>query len=329
MRDYYIFRSGKISRKDNSIIFESYENGDLRKVPIPINDIDSLYIFGEIDFNTKLINFFAQNNVMVHFFNYYGYYTGTFYPKEFLSAGEVVVRQAEHYLNKEYRLYLAKQFVYGAAYGMLQNLKRYSDNTAAQIEQLEKLMGQIDAQDSIPALMGVEGNMKETYYSAFKHIIKRQIDFEKRVKNPPDNMMNAIISFMNGVIYAAVLKNIYKTQLNPTVSYLHEPWYRRFSLSLDVAEIFKPVFGDRIIFDLFNNDILRPEHFDKDLNCAYLKEDGRKIVMKAFDEKMQTTVRHKQLKRDVSYGKFIQLELYKLIKHLINDDTYKSLRIWW
>lgn len=329
MRDYYIFRSGRISRKDNSIIFESYENGDLRKVPIPINDIDSLYVFGEIDFNTKLINFFAQNNVMVHFFNYYGYYAGTFYPKEFLSAGEVVVRQAEHYLNKEYRLYLAKQFVYGAAYGMLQNLRRYSDNTAAQIEQLEKLMDQIDAQDSIQALMGIEGNMKETYYSAFKHIIKRQIDFEKRVKNPPDNMMNAIISFMNGVIYAAVLKNIYKTQLNPTVSYLHEPWYRRFSLSLDVAEIFKPIFGDRIIFDLFNNDILRTEHFDKDLNCAYLREDGRKIVMKAFDEKMQTTIRHKQLKRDVSYGKLIQLELYKLIKHLINDDTYKSLRIWW
>lgn len=329
MRDYYIFKSGKISRKDNSIVFESTENGETRRNPIPINDIDSVYLFGEVQFNTKLINFFSQNNVMIHFFNYYGYYTGTFYPKEFLSAGEVIVRQTEHYLCQEQRLYLAKQFVYGSSYGILQNLRRYSSNVSIQIEQVEKFMEQIDNQETIPALMGIEGNIKEVYYSAFKCIIKRKIDFKKRVKNPPDNMMNAIISFMNGVIYSNVLKNIYKTQLNPTISFLHEPWYRRFSLSLDVAEIFKPIFGDRIIFELFNDEVLRAEHFDKDLNCAYLKEDGRKIVMKAFDAKMQKTIRHKQLKRNVSYGKLVQLELYKLIKHIISDDTYKSLMIWW
>ncbi|MBZ4655791.1 MAG: CRISPR-associated protein Cas1 [Thermoanaerobacter sp.] len=327
MRDYYIFKSGQIARKDNSIIFT--EAGKTQKKNIPINDIDSIYVFGEINFNTKLINFLAQHNVVIHFFNYYGYYTGTFYPKEFLNAGEVVVKQAKHYLDKNCRMYLAKQFVYGAAYGMMQNLKRYSNNTQIQIEQIQTLMEQIEKQESVQALMGIEGNIKEAYYSAFKHIIKRQIDFEKRVKNPPDNMMNAIISFMNGVIYANVLKNIYRTQLNPTISFLHEPWYRRFSLSLDVAEIFKPIFGDRIIFDLFNNDILKETHFDKNINLAYLKEDGRKLVMKAFDEKMQTTVRHKTLKRNISYNKFIQLELYRLIKHIIGDDTYKSLKIWW
>ncbi len=329
MRNYYLFKSGTISRKDNSLIFEYLEDNLTKSIPIPINDVDSISIFGEITLNTKLINFFSQKNIMINFFNYYGYYTGTFYPKEFLSAGEVIVRQSEHYLNKNLRLYLAKQFVYGAAYGMLQNLKRYSDKTTLKIEQIEKLMFQIDKQDSISALMGIEGNIKEVYYSTFKDIIIQEIDFKKRVKNPPDNMMNAIISFINGVIYSEVLKKIYKTQLNPTISFLHEPWYRRFSLSLDIAEIFKPILGDRIIFDLFNNNILRAEHFDKDLNCAYLKEDGRKIVMKTFDEKLKKTVLHKQLNRNIPYSNFIQLELYKLIKHIIDDEPYKSLRIWW
>ena len=329
MRDYYIFKAGRISRKDNSVMFDYFDNGMAKKIPIPVNDIDSIFVFSETDFNTKLINFFSKNNVMIHFFNYYGYYTGTFYPKEFLNAGEVVVKQSEHYLNNSYRLELAQEFVKGAAHGMLQNLKRYQTYTFEQIDKIKLLISAIDEQYSVPSLMGVEGNIKEIYYSSFKKIIKQKIDFEKRIKNPPNNMMNAIISFMNGLIYSNVLKEIYRTQLNPTISFLHEPWYRRFSLALDVAEIFKPIYGDRIIFDLLNNDELQPKHFDKDLNFAYLKEDGRKIVVKAFDEKMKKTVRHKQLKRDVSYRKFIRLELYKLIKHILNEKNYKSLRIWW
>lgn len=329
MRDYYIFKSGRISRKDNSVMFDYFDNGVAKKIPIPVNDIDSIFVFSETDFNTKLINFFSKNNVMIHFFNYYGYYTGTFYPKEFLNAGEVVVKQSEHYLNNSYRLELAQEFVKGAAQGMLQNLKRYQTYTFEQIDKIKLLISAIDEQYSVPSLMGVEGNIKEIYYSSFKKIIKQKIDFEKRIKNPPNNMMNAIISFMNGLIYSNVLREIYRTQLNPTISFLHEPWYRRFSLALDVAEIFKPIYGDRIIFDLLNNDELQPKHFDKDLNFAYLKEDGRKIVVKAFDEKMKKTVRHKQLKRDVSYRKFIRLELYKLIKHILNEKNYKSLRIWW
>ncbi|MCX7883403.1 MAG: CRISPR-associated endonuclease Cas1, partial [Brevinematales bacterium] len=131
------------------------------------------------------------------------------------------------------------------------------------------------------------------------------------------------------LVYTSVIKEIYRTQLNPTISYLHEPFYRRFSLALDVAEIFKPIYGDRIIFDLLNNNQITEKDFDKDLNYCYLKEGGRKIVVKAFDEKMNTTIMHKKLKRKVSYQKIIRLELYKLIKHLLGEEVYKSFRIWW
>lgn len=66
--------------------------------------------------------------------------------------------------------------------------------------------------------------------------------------HPPDNMINSLISFVNTLIYTKVLSEIYHTQLNPTISYLHEPGVRRFSLSLDIAEVFKPLIGDRLIF---------------------------------------------------------------------------------
>lgn len=329
MRDYYIFKSGRIKRKDNSIMFEYLEDGRKNRVPIPVNDIDSIYLFGEVDLNTKLLNFFSQNNIMINFFNYYGYFTGTFYPKEFLNSGEIIVKQVSHYTSSNKRFAIAKEFVKGACYGTKQNLKRYKNKTEEYIEQVEKFEALLDEQKSVPALMGIEGNIKETYYKAFPVIINQKIEFKKRVKNPPDNMMNALISFVNSMIYTEVLKEIYKTQLNPTISYLHKPGFRRFSLSLDVAEIFKPIFGDRIIFSLLNNGELAKKHFDKNLNYAYLAEDGRKIVVKALDDKLNKTIMHKQLKKRISYRRLIRLELHKLTKHILEEKEYKSFRIWW
>ena len=330
MRDYYIFRSGTLSRQDNTLMLNvADEAGFEKKVPIPVEDVDSIFVFGELNLNTKLLNFLNQHNIMVHIFNYYGFYSGTFYPREFLNAGDVIVRQSEHYLDPQKRIELAREFVFGAAYGIIQNLKRYKEKCSEPLERIESLFENIYNQPDIPSLMAIEGNIREIYYRAFPLIINQPIDFEKRVKHPPDNMMNAFISFMNSLVYTAVLKEIYRTQLNPTVSFLHEPSYRRFSLALDVAEIFKPIFADRIIFNLMNNNKITEKHFDKDLNYAYLLESGRKIVVQEFDEKMNTTVHHKQLKRNVSYRRIIRLELYKIVKHIIGEEKYSAFKIWW
>jgi CRISPR-associated protein Cas1 len=325
MKDYYIFKSGRISRKDNSVVLETNE----ANVFIPINDIESLYLFGEIDINTKAINFLAQQQIVIHFFNYYGWYTGSFYPREFLQSGEVLVKQAAAYLDEKNRISIAREFVKGAIHGFINNIKRYPQVKEETLIKLNEYYDLIDRQTTIQSLLGIEGNARDIYYSTYPEIIKQEIEFEKRVKHPPDNMMNAMISFCNSLVYSLMIKEIYKTQLNPTISYLHEPSYRRFSLALDVSEIFKPIYADRMIFDLLNTNQITQKHFDKDLNYCYLKEEGRKIVVKNFDERIQTTVMHKKLKRRVSYQKIVRLELYKLIKHLLGEEQYQSFKIWW
>ncbi|SMC08873.1 type I-B CRISPR-associated endonuclease Cas1b [Nitratiruptor tergarcus] len=329
MREYYIFKSGRIKRKDNTLFLEYFENEKVLKVPIPINDIDSLYIFGEVDFNTKLLNYFTQHQIMMHIFNYYGFYSGTYYPREFLLSGDLLVKQVKYFTSRKKRLSIAKEFVKGAIYGAIANIKRYKEKIDNEIEILKSLYKSVDEQHGIRALMGVEGNAKDIYYSCFEKIITQDIDFKKRVKNPPDNMINALLSFVNSLIYTFVLKEIYKTQLNPTISYLHEPSTRRFSLSLDIAEIFKPIFGDRLIFEMLNDRKLSKKDFDKSLNFAYLKEEGRKKVITAFEERMNRTILHKKFRKRIKYKRLIRLELYKLIKHLLGESEYKHFKIWW
>lgn len=328
-QSYYLYKSGRLQRRDNSLEVVYADN---TKKSIPIERVDDIYVMTEFDWNTKLLNFLSQFGVSVHFFNYYGFYTGTYYPKEQLVSGKLLIKQVESYSNPEKRVEIAKAFIEAASYNIYRNLNYY-DNRGKDLkpymEEIEFLRKQISSCKDVPELMGIEGNIRKTYYETWNHIINQDIAFEKRVKNPPDNAINSIISYLNTLVYTRVLSEIYKTQLNPTISYLHEPSERRFSLCLDIAEIFKPILVDRLIFSLFNKKQITEADFEEGMNFIYIKDKARKEITRLFDERLQTTIHHKTLDRDVSYEYLIRLEIYKLIKYILEDIPYDGFKMWW
>ncbi|MBM7623752.1 type I-B CRISPR-associated endonuclease Cas1b [Sporohalobacter salinus] len=325
-KDYYIFSHGRLKRKDNTVYF--IDGGD-NKRSLPIEQVDKLHLFGEIDLNSKLLNFLPRFGVMLNFYNYYGYYSGTYYPREKNVSGFMKVKQAEYYNNHESRLFLAKTFVDSATHHILRNLRRYEEVSKEVIEGIEKERNNIETTDEISKLMGVEGRIRKWYYKSFNEILKNGFKMNKREKRPPNDPVNSLISFGNSLMYTTVLGEIYKTQVDPTISFLHEPSTKRFSLSLDLAEIFKPLIIDSVVFKLINNRMIKKDHFDNEEGICFLNEKGKKKFISEYDKKLKTTIKHRKLKRKVSYQMFIRLECYKLIKHFIEDQTYKSLKAWW
>jgi CRISPR-associated protein Cas1 len=338
-KPYYIFKNGDLRRKQNTLFFEYFEDEEGRKYKkkkvIPVNTVDSIFLFGESRLNTKLLNFLAQNGIILHVFNYYGFYSGSYMPRQPIVSGSLIVDQVKHYLDDSKRLDIARKIVHSANYGIVKVLKYYDErrlDLESTIEEIEDLDDSLADVEDISQLMGKEGNIRRRYYSVWGEIFitdEEAFTFDKRNKQPPDNPVNGLISFGNSILYTTVLSEIYKTPLDPTVSFLHEPFAKRYSLSLDLAEIFKPLCVDRLIFSLVNQKRIQKNHFKKEMNYAYLKENGRKIFLKAFEQKMQTTVEHPKLKRNVSYRHLIRLECYKLIKHLLGDQVYQGLRMWW
>jgi CRISPR-associated protein Cas1 len=299
---------------------------------IPIEDVDSIWAFGELELNARVLNFLARHKAPVHFFNYYGYYSGSFYPREYLNAGYVLVKQVRHYTNRRLRLQIARELIYSALHNILRNLRYYDSrgiDLKAETEGVQEEVLRLDEVKDINELMACEGRARASYYRGFSKILRERVEFTKRVRRPPDNPLNALISFTNGLVYAAALTQIYRTQLNPTISFLHEPGARRFSLALDLAEVFKPILADRLIFKLINNRQITERDFSQDLNCCYLKGPGRQTVLREWDARLQTTIEHRRLRRKVSYERLIRLECYKLVKHLTNVESYVGFRAWW
>ncbi|HWQ33379.1 MAG TPA: type I-B CRISPR-associated endonuclease Cas1b [Blastocatellia bacterium] len=398
-RHYYLTRSGRLRRKDNTLAFEpvpekekpddgagddggaaavsealmigpvvqvaDYEMGDLALDPegdeageaeadaamtmelaeeneepvrvserrvIPVEDVDALWVFRELDLNARVLVFLGQKKIPAHFFNYYGFYAGSFYPREYLQAGYLTVRQVRHYSNRRLRLKIAREFIAAAMHNILRNLRYYGTRgieLQAETETVQAEMLRLEAVRDVAELMGCEGRARAAYYQGFNKILRERFEFTKRTRRPPDNLVNAMISYANGLVYSSCLTQLYRSQLDPTISFLHEPGVRRFSLALDLAEVFKPLLADRLIFKMLNNRMLSERDFAQDLNCCYLKDAGRKIVLKEWDARLQTTIEHRRLKRKVSYERLIRLECYKLVKYLMNDESYVGFRAWW
>lgn len=328
-QSYYIYNNGDLKRKDNTLRFTNY-NGE--KNDIPIERISDIYVMSEMSFNTKLIDYISQYGIPLHFFNYYNYYTGSYYPRESLLAGHLLVKQVEFYKDYSKRVHIARKFIEAAVDNIYRNLRYYNTrgkDVKETMDEIDNLRKGISTVSTIEELMGIEGNIRKRYYAAWNIIVNQEICFEKRVMHPPDNMINSLISFVNSLIYAKTLSEIYHTQLNPTISYLHEPGVRRYSLCLDLSEIFKPLIVDRLIFSLLNRNQITEESFTQELNFLHLKKDASKLIVQELEERLKKTIMHKDIDRKVSYQYLIRLEAYKLIKHLIGEKKYEGFRIWW
>lgn len=321
-KNLYITQSGKISRKDNTLFFE---NEKIKKV-IPIEGIEAIFCYGETSINSKLLDFLSQNKITVHFFNYYGFYSGSYHPKESYVSGSLLVKQVEHYQNLDKRLFLAKKIVEGIADNLIFILIHYykhNYDVSGVLERIKGLRREVLSQNTIFQILKVEGAIWDNFYRSFKKFLPEDFLFDKRVKRPPDNPLNAMISFGNSMLYTQTLSQIYQTQLNPTISYLHEPFERRFSLSLDVSEVFKPTFVFQTIFKLVNKKMIKIDDFDQKMNWCYLNAEGRKKFVMEFDKKLGETFSHEILKRKTSNLNLVKLECYKLIKHLLGEKEYK------
>lgn len=358
-RPYYLFSNGRLRRRQNTLFLEratDHRNPDDNpedtglpsgtpsgeKVPFPVEQVESIYCFGEIDVNTKLVTFLAQHAIPAFFFDYYGNYTAALYPREYLVSGRLKVEQVLHYARPGRRLFLAQAIVESATYNIVRVLRYYTTRTsgpaanvlAETCTAIEQERSRIAEAQEIAELMGIEGRIRDLYYRQWPSILgeaARDFPFERRDRQPPSNALNALISFGNALCYSTVLRQIYRTALDPSISYLHEPGDRRFSLSLDLSEIFKPLLVDRGIFRLIKTGAIQPKHFEPRLGGVYLNDKGRRIFVEHWDERLRRTIEHRSLKRKISYERLIRLECYRLVRHLCDpeNDPYQGFRMWW
>jgi len=309
---YYLLKSGTLSKSSGALVLKN----EFESIEIPTENVDMICVFGNITFTTPAISLLSESKIPVVIFSERGWYISSIFPDNYLQSGYVLMKQAEHVIDNEKRLILAKSFVIGAAKNMKRVVSRLGLGT------LHFDQRTLESTNTIPELMGLEGNIHIDYLKKLDLKLPTNFKIESRTRRPPANPINSMMSYLYSVMYATVTSEILRTHLSPSISYLHEPGERRSSLALDVNEIFRPIVCDRIILKLVNLKMMSDSDFVSE-GGVFLSSSGKKKVLEAFDEKMRETVYVKGLGRNVSFRRLVRLELYKIEKHVLGDTPYK------
>ncbi len=322
-RTHFLVNRGRLRRQDNNLYFDRYDEDDniIQSKPLPIKGIDEIYLLAKIDLDSYSMAFISNNNILLHFFSPYQAFRGNFFPSTSNSvnkSGFVLLQQLRAFDDEVHRLYIAKQITKGHFINGANNCKRYKVEFALDIH-----LKSLDSSKTIAEVMASEGAFQKNYYQAWNKIIKNQRSFKftTRSKRPPTDKLNSMISYLNTRVYNIVLSEIYKTELDPRIGFLHEPNYRSLSLHLDIAEIFKPIIGDNIIFTMLNKKEITAKDFKTDSGRIRFTNEGiKKIEMKVIQKMTEQTMIGEQ---SLTWRQVIRREVNRLKKCIVETREYE------
>lgn len=248
---------------------------------------------------------------------------------------KTTIAQSLLYSDKQKRLQLAKKIIIAGTQNIKSNIQYYNRrydniNLSDNIKALSEFKELMNEADSIEHLMLTEARMRETYFSCFDSILHADgFKFERRSRRPPKNEVNAMISFGNTILYGYIADVIQKTDLDIRIAFLYSANRRSQSLNLDIAELFKPVIVDRLIFSLINKHIIvANKHFTaNDDSSVLLNREGKSVFISAFKDKLSQKIDIKGEK--LSYAQLISCEVWNLRGYILQGDKYTPFKCGW
>ncbi len=333
---------------------DGVQSAPARKERIPLIKIDEVVVLGEVTLTASALHLLLERDIEITFLGQYGQFKGRLSPPFSKNA---VLRMAQYRAHQDMtkRCELARRFVIGKLMNQRTILQRYqrrqSDTEMKQaIEQMTALLHQLAALplDSIhvphklasgdnriagtplEAILGMEGAGSAAYFRSFGKLLtnSRQWPFPGRVKRPPTDPVNALLSFGYSLLTNKIASAVQLVGFDHFVGYLHSSFYGRPALALDLVEEFRPIIVDSVVLNMLNNRMLTPEDFIIELGAYRLKEEKRRVFFTKFEERLNEEVQHPLFGYKSTYRRCMELQSRLLAKYLTGEiDAYPPLRI--
>lgn len=298
---------------------------DDQKQKVSANKVDSILITTGVSFSSDAIELAMKYNIDVVFLDGFGNpYARVWQPK--LGSTTLIRRRQLEIAETESGLKLVMQWVQQKLdhqIEFLEELSRHRDKKSDQINnhrdslkaakvRLQRLEGTIDQKRS--EIMGIEGSASRSYFAALAELIPERFKFEGRSRQPARDEFNAMLNYSYGILYSLVEKACILAGLDPFVGFLHTDNYNKKSLVFDLIEPYR-ILGDKTVFYLFSKRQVNKEYFDPIKNGIMLNKEGKKVLIAAFNERMETRVRHRG--RNLKQKDIIQFDCHQVANELI------------
>lgn len=301
----------------------------------PLTRLASIVVFGRVTLTPFLIERCAEDGRSVVWLDRRGRFKARI---DGPTRGNVLLRQAQHRAADDpaRRLAIARRTVAAKLHNsraLVMRSRRDADSPGdvslltRSGERLARSVERVAVASDVAALRGLEGEAARAYFAAFSAMIRTQradFAFDGRTRRPPRDPTNALLSFLYALWLADCVGALEGVGLDPQIGYLHVLRPGRPALALDLLEEFRAAAADRLALRLINLRQIRPEHFESELGGSVsLTEDGRRIVIRALQERKLEETMHPVVGTKVVLGLVPHLQARLLARHLRGElGTY-------
>ncbi len=314
------------------------EKGSGRRAPaamvrVPLTAIEQVLVFGEVTLTTPALHALFERRIPVHYLSVYGRSYGT----ALADPGKnslLRLAQVQLWLDGPRRFAVARQCVLGKLVNMramvlrtarsreertAQVLQAAAEELAVAIRGVKGLMAPVavdpaDRMHGLGPLLGWEGRGSAAYYAAFGQMLKDEWGFTGRLKRPPPDPVNALLSLGYVVLTKQVASLIAAVGLDVGIGVLHQPGYGKPTLALDLVEPFRPLIVDSVVLTMLNTRQVQATDFRHEFGGVWLADGARKLFLQQLEARLQEQVRHPVLEQGLSYRRCIEVQVRLLAK---------------
>ncbi len=289
-------------------------------------DLSQLCVYGNVTVSAAALYGLASRGIPICHFSYGGWFHSM---TQGLPGRNIGLRQRQFAVSADPAacLALARAIVAAKIKNCRTLLRRNApDVSDVVLEELGRLATVAALAPEMGSLLGIEGAAARLYFANFSGMLKTPaaeersvFDWQGRNRRPPTDPLNALLSFL----YALLAKDLTVTTaavgFDSYLGFYHQPHFGRPSLALDLAEEFRSIVADSVVLGLVNNKEIEERDFVSRAGATALLPAGRKVVLAAYERRMETTIRHPLFNYAVSYRRILEVQTRLLARHLLRE----------
>jgi CRISPR-associated protein Cas1 len=338
MGTLYLTEQWSLVRRDGEALrvqIPAREGREGRTVTVPLIKVDQVVVMGDITLTSPALQLLLEQRVAVHFLSAHGRSYGSLIPDPTKNA-QLHLAQYEAHRTLGRRFPIARAMIDGKLANMRTLLLRSNrklgnsalEDAAARLQAVRKNLAALtipevaetdDRMRGLGALFGAEGAGSAAYFDVFGEVLRGEWSFPMRVRRPPTDPVNALLSFGYTVLTKQIVSLVCAVGLNPYIGMLHQPGYGKPALALDLIEEFRPLIVDSVVVSMLNNRMLKPGDFVEELGAYRLRDEARRSFLEQLEGRLLEQVRHPIFGYTVSYRRCIELQVRLLAKVLLGE----------
>nr|WP_238480806.1 CRISPR-associated endonuclease Cas1 [Desulforadius tongensis] len=326
-RVLYVDDPGAYVRKKGNRLVVSRQDETI--CDMPLCNVDQVVLVGGVNLSTPAARKLLEHGTGVSFISTRGKFQGALVPG--LTRNSILrLAQYRLYFEEAKSIALSRAFVRGKLGNMRTMLLRYNrdlkdpaiENAVRRIAVIIKDVKSVRDKER---LLGLEGAGSREYFKVLGRLIKHDItfDFTKRSRRPPQDPVNAMLSFGYTLLVKDCLTAAYVAGFDPYIGFFHRPLYGRPALALDIMEEFRPVVVDSVVLGLLNRGMMEEGNFEYNMGGCFLNRLGREKFYRAYEERRRQKITHPLFKYQLPYMRVFEMQARFLAKVIMGElDEY-------